>query len=219
MNLLLSYPRSGNTWFRCCIEVLTEMWTLPNTSNFGIIRNTFKEKSGIILNKRHILKNEDKNPNNKLILLLRNYKEVIIRHCSINKINQCIHLTFHAENFKFNYIQNISDFDKWQGEKLLIYYEDFILNPEKELKRSLDFLGQDESKLENFVSNFEFYKNKGITVYTNGNKNKSITEGNTTIYHSKKINKEERIQWDTVVKNRVPNLYDKYLIKYSELEK
>lgn len=94
--LLLSYPRSGNTWSRYCIEYLTKRPTGEAEYLFPInrynkfmnnpINNNFElgvdyNRAPIIKLHEYTPKYEEKKYGGKyLILILRNYKECILRH-------------------------------------------------------------------------------------------------------------------------------------------
>ena len=75
MNILLSFPRSGNSWLRYCIESLSNQKTQglggrPHDIGRGIIPE-LRDSSKPILYKRHTT--DEINTNDRLIFLIRNY--------------------------------------------------------------------------------------------------------------------------------------------------
>lgn len=225
MNLLLSYPRSGNTWFRYCVEAITKRKThgylqedsghfdknhLGSYTDLGV-----NEEDPDILIKRHAL--EDLNePVEKLILLVRNYKEVVIRH-RIESWKSGINLDLlkssctTSESSK-NYLTIIEYFDSFKGEKLIIYYEDLILDLRGTLEKASRFLKIGEENIESFIGNINFHKNKSLEIYGG-----SQTKGKSTSYHSNVLSKKEKIEWDNFIESYNPNIFFKYLQRYKEV--
>ena len=128
-NILLSYPRSGNHLVRFFIELLTEIPTygcIGSNMDIEIYKNKFSENIPFNITnfdkkdcyiKYHNPSSENIHTNN-LILIIRNPKEVLLRH----------------NNYKLNisdyeiYFKNIDFYNNHKGKKLLLYYEDIITN-------------------------------------------------------------------------------------------
>src|SRR3989304_1536731 len=94
-NLLLSFPRSGNTWVRYIFEFITKQPTsqgIVNDCQDGILKEdclSLKLNLGVDISKKCILIKRHRadftwdswtKDNCKLLFLLRDYKEAIIRH-------------------------------------------------------------------------------------------------------------------------------------------
>ena len=138
---LLSYPRSGNTWMRYCLESLTKRPTLeylggnefPGLNEWWPFSMKFANidiSKDIIwkIHFRYVLKKAgyfNKN-RDKIILLLRDYKEALIR-------NKGIHIfdgNFFIKKAVQRFLDNLVLFDEWSPEnRLLIHYEDLIKSP------------------------------------------------------------------------------------------
>jgi len=222
---LVSFPKSGNTWMRYCLEYLTKRPTLPisfykdgrHSGHYNIMRypHDFRHPLNVDYLKFPIIKchfpeqifNEkflpfDKN-NDILILLIRNYKEVIPSH--MNKLE--------VSKFYFNILEA---YENWNpANRILIYYEDFISNPEVELVRLLQFLNEPPKYLINFLENYKFHKTQCINDYAK-NISKPITQGNTALFYSKKYSITELIEIDEKIKKMYPILAKKYLTRYFE---
>lgn len=209
-NLLLSYPRSGNTWLRYCIEAITGKSTIGYTNEEAASFDkkrilSFLPETDPILVKRHSPEDCD-----KLILLLRNYKEVIIRHHNEGVKPEGEEIFSHVPDY-----MNLIDFyDKFEKEKLIIYYIDFIEKPRETLVNILYFLKEEYSveKFENFFASFESHKSNCINIYAaHGH---SYTKGKETIFHSKSLSENDNIIWDNIVRGVNPIIFDKYLTRY-----
>jgi hypothetical protein len=229
MNLLLSYPRSGNTWFRYCVEFLTKKPTIgyirsdaagfdrePIGSFVDIGVNRSQDN---ILVKRHATEEvgnfmgEVDGPIEKLILIVRDYKEVVIRHRKLSPTLDLLKDSCHTVAPSQNYIQMIEYFDNFEGEKLMVYYEDLINKLEPTLKSVLDFLGEDDLNLKGFISDIDTHRQQSIGVYGG-----SETNGKTAKFHSNRLNPEQKKSWDEHLKDVCPDLFNKYLIRYEEQE-
>lgn len=98
---------------------------------------------------------------NKLLMVLRNYKECInsLQHYSPEEFLEAI---LNEKSIKkkatfSHYINNLSFFENWSDDstKLLIYYEDFILDPKTTIIQLLDFF---DETVENFDEIWENYE-------------------------------------------------------------
>ena len=205
-NYLLSYPRSGNTWLRYCIEVLTNNRTIgylgSDAKDSGVLpKNRTNEKP--ILIKRH--ETSDIKEGN-LILIVRNYKEVIIRHNSVKTI-----MEDYSSNNRVTYLKLLNFYHTYKGKKMIIYYEDLIDDLKNTIDKVLNFLGLEVSidSIDDFFSNIEEHKLKSLSIY-----GESKTKGKTTIYHSNKLSSDELIQWDNFLLKNNKVIFEKYLKRY-----
>lgn len=119
MNCLISYPRSGNTWMRYCLEFLSERPTmgvgvnmrerpLGETFNLGV-----NLEAAPIVKKMHygkIRKNIE-----RCIMILRDPYYCIQRHTGEIK-----------EKSIKRYLRIIEEYDKFEGPKACVYYEDLL---------------------------------------------------------------------------------------------
>lgn len=190
MYILMSFPRSGNSFIRYCIEILTNYVTVD-----GKLKNSIKEvlygekNTGGDIYKTHDLYtsnpkiiNDIKNHKYKMIFIIRNPFEVLNR----------------KENYNIEqYCRMIKDYVSYNNDKIVIYYEDFISNIEGELNKLLKFLDS-PTDLQDFINNIEFHRKESLRCYVDKQNNKSYTEGKKEIYHS--LNKDT-----TEIKNYLLN--------------
>ena len=230
---LLSFPRSGNTWVRYCVEYLTkypttscqssiypEEWpiALKERNSLNSLINGIegvKEENPHILVKKHTIFSTEIN-NYPIILLIRNYKECLIRNYGVNRAREYIFSNVQDENT--SYLDMLKYFDKWENNKILFYYEDILLNPKSFIFSLSNFFRISDKKLiRDFIENIDFHKSIGIKCYQNINQN-SITKGNKnkTIFHSNVLSIKEKIKWDNEIEKKDPYLFNKYLKRYSE---
>ena len=162
-NALWSTPRSGNHWVRFIVEYLTGHPTCGHdlnardrpifTDRFPSIFHPLAHVSGkhpYILYKSHTpysLLNDS-----TIILLVRDINELIVRYAHSGK--------FAKENVEEQlreYTKLIKVYNEFSGAKLLIYYEDLLLNPEKEILRMKHFLGASDSRYKDFMDHHDYY--------------------------------------------------------------
>ena len=223
---LFSFPRSGNTWMRYCLEWLTKRPTLEKMEKSIHLYNCplgWSFDMGTDYTKPPIWKMHTLDWfNNKfkayypdqetLIFLVRNYKEVLLRHCGMLTIA----MLQNKKHQQKNYFENLKLYDKWNPKKrLLIYYEDFMTDPKATFEKVLDFLGEEKTYLAPFMQNYEKHKAKSLEIYNICN-GKPVTQGNSLIYHSRNKNKEELRAIDAFVQKTYTDLWEKYLMRYAE---
>lgn len=216
-NVLLSYPRSGNHWVRFIIEWFSSRPTKgmgpadppihKNLPNDGVLKHV--KGNNFIIHKNHYI---PKGKMDKLILILRNPKECIYRHTKdlqINKID--------------SYMSLIKFYENYSGKKLLVYYEDLILEPKNVITKITNFLEiYDEEKINNFIENYDLFFKESVNIYDNANKNKIIsgskkrvseTKGEKIVYHSEKIEKNKVKKFNDHINIKYPNIKN-YISRY-----
>ena len=204
-NILLSYPRSGNHLVRFFIELLSEIPTYgceANKDDIEIYKNVFPEKvpfNVLDFDKKDCYFKYHNVPSqniclNKLILIIRNPKEVLLRH----------------NNYKLNikgkwggyetYFENIDYYNNHKGKKLLLYYEDITVNKENFINVLYDFLELDNIEKKNYVlSNIDkLYElsSKGINRSWGG------INSNSNDYYYKKIPESIKEEFDNYINDK-----------------
>ena len=215
-NFLISYPRSGNHWVRFIIEWFSGKPTNGLSLDDPPIHKSIPNKNilshvktnDFIIHKSHFTPKKA----NKLILILRNPKECIYRHKK--KLDK--------ENID-NYMSLINFYNNHKKMKLLLYYEDLILNPKDVITDITKFLEiYSEKKMNNFMENYDFLFKESIKVYDNSGKTKKVfgsklrtseTKGEKIIHHSNKINEKELSQYNKYIENKYKHI-KKYISRY-----
>lgn len=217
--LVLTYPRSGTHWFMHCVEYLTAD-DLEKQGNCGNVASVHTMHSLEMLESYlgAAWQTSFDPDRDYLILLLRNYKESMLREFSDPKeVVQYIKNDHECLNFRF--FQNLQNFDNWaEDRKLLIYYEELLKFPERELTRFINFLNLSNAGLPMLMDGFEEHKKKTIDIYNNKNMDigfaGSVTEGKDLLYHSKKVSLRDLKEIEAAARTRAPALYDKYLKRF-----
>lgn len=208
--IVVGYPRSGNHWLKYCIE---------NALNIPI---GFCHANGV--NVWNYISNDN---SLRLVMIVRNYKECVIRHvCSSNKFNFFNIILSEMSGVtpvevkkknKTDYVALLNLFNNYAHEKILIYYEDLITEPEKELYRLAEFFKVEDHNIKEFMNDFKKHKRKSLRI-TAGETQKPETNGNALIHHSNKISKPRRIELDNHLIENFSDLFEKYLKRYKEDE-
>lgn len=161
-NCLLSLPRTGSNWVRYWFEYFSndntsERNVLVEINHWGEKRT---EKTNATLYKRHKLSEEDivDRDIQKLVCVVRDYRECFVRHCRGR--------TFEKRVTRMSdFTDNLYVYDAFRGEKMIMYYEDFVSDPKTHMKQFLDFLD-----IPNEWNNIDVKEHRDISVklYENG---------------------------------------------------
>lgn len=161
MKYLLSYPRSGSTFVRYCLEYVTAKTTVGCDNDDAIL--TYNEK--LPLAKKHYVSTENNFSLNlheeiyksDILILLRDFKKAVF-----SNLIRCNNSDYQAELKK--YCNNINTFYNTHN---VIYFEDFILNPKLVLTKILNYYNFEYSsaRLDDLIENLDRHKNYCKTFY------------------------------------------------------
>ena len=209
MKIILSYPRSGNHLTRFFIELLTEKPTfgcLINPLDIPIYQNKFTTDLPFNININNINNIKDcyykyhyipKKDCSNLIFIIRNPKEVLLRH----------HNYIMDYNIFNKYFDCIDYYINFNGNKILFFYEDIITNKVEFINKLYHFLDcKNNKKLEWIINNIDLLYNESL----NG-KNRSWggVNSNSINYYYPKLQDDNKIKFDEYIS------YKLYPTKYS----
>lgn len=220
---LLSFPGSGNTWTRYCIEFITKRPTGEAIYLFPVQKDNLRMDCPLNNNfplgvnydappviKIHDIK--DRYPmgeNDYLIVVVRNYKESLLRHLG-SDVARAIATLQDPHNM---YTNALKAYHEWPDDrKLLIYYEDFLQFPEQTLYRLADFFHTGHELIPQFIQELETHRQNGIAIY----EHHSVTQGKDLHYHGNRISAELRRELDTLCEAADPEMFKTYLLRYRE---
>ena len=196
MITLLSYPRSGRNLLRHMLKYIDIE-----------VRATHRP----IIHKEWPLKKED-----KLIMLVRDYRECIPRHLysekivSTEMITKMFGIEFGIRDRASQYIENLVLYDLCQAEKYLIYYEDLIKFGKKEFINLASCLGDE--------SGYDIYYMLDILDWDKEfkdslkNYDAPVMSGGDIDYHKQRI--EDVGFMESIMMDTNKYIYDKYLTRY-----
>ena len=223
---LLSYPRSGNTWTRYCIEYITKRPTGWKDFLFPIqqdntwincpLNNNFPME--VDYNAPPVIKvheiTEITQGSDYLVLILRNYKEAIARHIG-NDFRQMLNMLKDPDNM---YIKALQIYHEWpETRKMLIYYEDLMMFPEQTLLSLSNFFQTEHNYVPTFMHNFNEHKKNVIKLYER-DAGESVTRGEYIKFHSLKLTHQQCIELDSICEKTNPLLYQHYLLRYKTID-
>lgn len=211
--LLMSYSRSGTNWIRYIIEYLSQQPT-PGYE---------RTKGGVnfVIDRAHAgYKNIWRYK--KVVLVIRNYKECLVRHHGIEFVKSFTTVADYLESDSRLqkpdwYIKNIEAFENFEGEKMVIYYEDLLTDAITYSKKIAVFLGLDNERMDDLINNIDEHKKKSVELYKHDHD--SVTAGDVSMldYHSKHgLSEEDRQAFDRYYRDRYPSLFKSYLERYQE---
>lgn len=183
--LLLSYPRSGNSWLRYIIEKLTEVPTEDMADNAGYrspLTESAEGKTPFVF-KRHFISDIPRyTPStfSRLLFIIRDYREVIIRH------NEDVSEDFSKWKKAFvRYQEGVGYYQEFDGDKAHIYYEDLVKNPEQVLHLLARFFKIEDGaeRVLSFMEQFDLHFKQSMEAYSF-----SETNGKVVSIHKNKIN-------------------------------
>ena len=210
--LLVSYPRSGTNFVRYFIEYTTEMRT-P-----GQVRLIHKGPFCIDRSHRGFY-NMKSYP--FVILLLRNYKECLLRHNTDDWFKSKNVYDF-LNNSQLDqpcewYIKNIEAFEFHENKKLLLYYEDMINHTDVFFNKLGKFLDINEEEVEKFIKNIYWHERQSVDAYCSGGHDSYTSTSKDTCFHSRKmLSLKEKKDFDIYYSLNYPELSMKYLRRYYE---
>jgi len=213
---LLSFPRSGRNWTVGILQAFFKRPVEP-TGRFGKNRLSINLEGEPIVYITHQVEHlkEIVQKNNNLILLLRNYKECITSHRKLTESLFVSNLLNSKHAFMERYVNVLKLYDEWEGKKLLIFYEDLISDPLKNILKIVNFF-DDKLKLkpEEFFKNYDYYRSTVYNSYSNQWGYKFRSDGFSAIHHSKNFSENNHIIIDKFIMESYPYLWDKYLKRY-----
>jgi len=156
-NCILSYPGSGNNLTRFFMELLTEQPTIgweAVPEDVAICKATFAkpvpfnitDDTPPIYKKEHIVPGPERKYE-RLILLLRNPKEVIVRQGGFNLKNVCDGYFVRTETINLHfamYFNMVNYYNNFKGPKKVFYYEDMLTKKSEFVKELYNFLNVDK---------------------------------------------------------------------------
>jgi len=238
---MFSYPRSGSNWASYCIENINGLKVIGSDNNVGgsDVEDRLEGDDLALIHKSHggkedwdmFFNNNKDFKSEGLLFMIRNYKESILNHQGYNKPNYpsvhpiedmkpCL-LGADNETNAADYLRMVQKFDEYNGPKILIDYDDFILNTKEELDRIIKWLSKfggdyDVNKINDFMDNIVEHKNTSINMY-NGTHGQSATNGDPKKLKIQKntwLTDEIEKEIDSYVENCDTVMYDKYLKRY-----
>ena len=234
---LLSYPRTGSNWLSYCIERISGFNVIGSDAHIGDIsvERRLESDPKALVHKTHggkLVCDLFMNNTNKegLLLNIRNYKECILRDApnkpKYPKVHPITDISPKLKGLKNqdnspDYLAMLELYDKYDGPKILIDYDDLILEPKKELKKLFVWLSQfggndDEEFLNKFMEDIDSHKKNSMSLYkrTHGT---TATDGDPKKLKIQKetwLNNETENEIDEYVEKISPLLYEKYLKRY-----
>jgi hypothetical protein len=230
----LRAPRSGSHWFFYCVNTLFGKGIYYDGSSSCYRDNSYLRNEGKIVSAHNPYDlHLDKDSRNKdlLILLIRNYRECLIREYEDPELvkneilyqasfNPLSHDNHWVLNLRMNhYFHNLRVYDIWNPEKrIMVYYEDLLQKPQETLQKLADFLGEKNKEVEisAFIDKIDVHMENSIKIYEGPNKGYiSHTRGRSFLYHTNKIGLIKSRELDELVYKCFPDFFNKYLSTYS----
>jgi len=234
---LFSYPRSGSNWLSYCIEKISCFNVIGSDGHIGDVgvERRLESDPRAVIHKTHggkLVCDLFTNNTNKegLLLNIRNYKESILRDAPNKPKYPQIHpITdikialngLKNQNNSPDYLAMLQLYDKYDGPKILIDYDDLILNTQKELNKLFLWLIQfggndDENLLNNFIDNIVEHKKISMNMYKRLH-GTTATDGDPKKLKIQKetwLNNKTEKEIDEYVEKQDPLIYEKYLKRY-----
>ena len=222
---LLTFPRSGTNLFIVTTQLLFQKPVKKLTN--------LKRHNDPQLNRLHLTLDYTKTPlyrthdvipemhnlnpfTNKLIVVLRNYKECLISENNYTPEQLKLDILDDNQNVKYSfskYIKILNFFESWKDKssKLLIYYEDLVKQDRETLNTIVQFFDE-SSDLEKMYKNYKANLQKSLSSYSKQT-GRGLSKG-LDVYHSLDIPQEILHEIDEFIEITYPNLWSKYLSRY-----
>ncbi len=225
----LTYPRSGTNLTIGILQYLTRKPLRDTKNNLKLNLNAYNRLKLEIENEKNTLYRlhasldwqkelltKLQTKKNKLLFVLRNPKECIVRHCSYSE-QQFLKSVIENQGGFAQYLFNLKIFDEWNDRtKLLLYYEDILATPEVVAIKLLEFFDESDDYLESYISNLDEILAGILTSYQKQSVVNKLKYSNKSIvpFHSKNFSRESMRIVDEHIISAYPNLWNKYLKRY-----
>lgn len=208
----LSTPRRcGTHYFLYSLEYLTKhRWKVQKKQDWNWFDLGSDPENERFIHCHNLYRYQDYDSSeDKLILLIRNYREGILRDTkSFEEALNSIHPSY-------CYFANLNLYDKWTPEnRLLITYEELLLHPKQTFEKVLQFLQLPSFYLDEYLNDLDSHKKKVMRFYRRLGGSQS--KGENFNFHSEKLTLDEIEQFDSKVETTFPYLFANYLKHYKE---
>lgn len=227
--LVLTYLHSGTNWTMSVVQIMNqnpiymldylrhgdtrEQW------NHSGVEVDYTKSRLCFTHESYIIPKGLDPSRNKLLVVLRNYKECLVQTLQWTPSEFLNGITKDHRDYKI-YIDNLYYYDEWgdPSTKLLIFYEDLISDPATQITRIAKFFDIEDSKVEEFMENYDYWREVVYQGYARQHIHDPPTSGgNKKVYHSKDFPLEILREADHHIKERHPMIWDKYLSRYETL--
>jgi hypothetical protein len=156
---------------------------------------------------------------NKLIFLTRNPKEVLFRAHLLAFPKQKEPDFLFVKEFLNKYLEPFRIYELWDQEnRMLIYYEDFVIDGDAILLDILHFMQVEPTYFEDFIANKQEYQALLLESYRKqherNNGGFSVREKPESIFYSKGVRFELLARIDEYIQEREPHLWEQYLKRF-----
>lgn len=236
---ILTNPKSGSHLLLYSIMKITKrplrgrvpLWYFENDPAFFPAENImnypldFSKPTTYWGHEVHFLKKLN-HRKNKLIFILRNYKENLSSLVTITAQRKGLkefdlgelllaEVLNQGTSFK-EYLERLQVFDDWNSKyKCLVLFEDLVYHPEVFVPQVMSFIN-DDSEYMSFIKNYSEFKKELMKEYRK-KEALSTGSGEDLQFFAKKVPKETFHAIDCFVKEKYPYLWDKYLSRYAEI--
>ena len=217
-NCLLSLPRTGSNWVRYWFEYFSnentsERNVLVEMNHWGENRT---EKTNATLYKRHKLSDDDiiHRDIKNLVCIIRDYRECFVRHCRGRTFDKKV-------SRMSDFTDNLCVYDAFEGNKMIMYYEDFVSDPATYMKQFLDFL---EVRNEWDAIDVKKHRDISVKLYESGGSKKvgkqtrgapSLTKGKADFeFHQKELDEDTKQKLEEWFQNEHTKIYNNFLVRY-----
>ncbi|MEM7689202.1 MAG: hypothetical protein AAF291_09280 [Pseudomonadota bacterium] len=210
--LLASYSRSGTNWIRYFIETCSKR---PTPGQLRVVKGTH-----YIIDRAHCAY-PDMHNYCRVVLVLRNYKECLLRHNEKEWVKDRDVVRFlqrqDIEQPCSWFIDNLAAFDAFEGEKLLLYYEDLMQDPMESFTKLGHILRLKEARVAKFGAHLDAHFDGSVNAYKKGGHKSSTAKKRDLKAHADRLlTPEQRVEFDRYYQDNYPELTRKYLTRYLE---
>ena len=216
IDYVLTYPKSGTHWFLYSLTYLTQRDAFSD-QRFSALLEINPDLPG--MDHLHYFTDPEALDDgqgfiegDRMILLLRDFKESIprARHEAYDDILSLV------DSMQEEYLTNLQAFALLpEASKLVVYYEDLCRFPEKTLRQVLQFLKEDEARVDLFIKNFEFHRNQSLSYYNHQETyGGTQSRGEDLQFHQKRAPEGFNQKLEELFLKVAPELSKKYLARY-----
>lgn len=157
----------------------------------------------------------------RAILLLRNYKECITRHHGHEQIEAMGVSRFLKNDYGRQpaiwYVKNIQQFEKFKGDKMVVFFEDLMENPEHSIKALAAFMNVDTERVNQYLKNMDEHHENSLNRYEKmGHQSQTRGKAVNVDLYQRKFSTEALMEFDNYFRGQLGDkIFQKYLSRYA----
>lgn len=212
--IIVSYPHSGLNWVRYCIEYISGLRTagtkrIIETGELAVYRtHNVKRQKGPNSTECAFFGDDGRPLHYRVVLLLRDYRESFVRLAKTKPdYRATVENISKGRIFNFrNYFDNLRAYDDFEGNKLLIRYQNLVVDFDR-VRTILAFLD-----LPREINGFdvEYHRSKSLELFDGEHLSYTKADLRNFRWHQESVDRDVLAALDRLLADEYPDLLRRY---------